>query len=1075
MAGKRKRKRTNQATNDSKQLPTTTTEHNVQNSLLCHYYKEVVTLREYILNQLPPKSKIRRQKAWLMEEKKNCEKAKEFITFIDNTLVGVTNYKGLTRHEKSKQWDTFSQIQDETTILMSSSKAGNSQSDIVDFAIWLLFSKSYASAGRNQHLLCQGYRKYVAYGSMSKKQNVHSDIPGLYSICSNSHVASLKAAPWPKVLAQFGKDGDQAMVDLIINCGIYLPVGNSVGNYHQLSGYPLCNLDVLPREKDSGTNKDKLPSKKASRTPSNIKFIRNRMMYARGDLNSKGEIRFGLKRIHALNKFSIPRESNQDVFKSDESTTYILMYIFPRQFGLHNIFSDDTNSRQLFCDYTLREEEIKRKYPCAEKIKVPKRLRGNVLNLVRKIQILHKRCPYKKLLEHYCPIGVASKNAFDLDVMMQSNDEILPSGTSQFKTQFPISSTPQGLTLTNETEISSRKESMMDYATPTALIANIDWLCVPSSIGKLCKSDISKRWELFYEFIYYLFDSILIPLIQSNFYVTESNVHRYRVFYFRHDVWRSITEPALISLKSNQFEELPIKKAKKLLDSCAIGSGKVRLLPKETGVRPIMNLRKRTWKNGSLGRSINSILAPIHNVLTLEKNSKPERLGGSLFSVGDLYAKLKCFKSNLDPNKPLYFAKVDVQAAFDTIPQKAVLQMIRSIITEDEYQISRYVEMKPVENNHLNSRKKLTQKWTALAHYTGDSTTFSEMLLDTLSRGTKNTIFLENVVSKIHNRFELLSLLAQHIESSVVAIGKSFYRQKAGIPQGSVLSSLLCNYFYADLEAKHLSFLRNGQSLLLRLIDDFLLITVDASHAKRFLQIMHDGLPQYGVKVNPLKTLANFEVSINSQKISRVLEKSVFPYCGCLLDMKNLDISKDRERNKNMPISDSLTVEYSKTPGKIFLKKILNAFKLQTHAMYLDQAYNSRSTVLQNLHSALVETAMKTIAYVSCLPSKKRPGVELMKRGFNELVKSAELMVKRRRKEVETKIWNQARDATNGKVQNHVFRKGTIKWLALDAFCQVFRKNQTRYRALIEWFESQVKLLHDRHGRHLGKIKMKSS
>ena len=98
-----------------------------------------------------------------------------------------------------------------------------------------------------------------------------------------------------------------------------------------------------------------------------------------------------------------------------------MKYIFPRQFGLHNAFTSTPDSRetvQPFKDYTLREQEIARKYrqaslksglrsnPSASaNQRLPKRLRGAV-DLVKKLQILHSRCSYKELLEHYCPLKV---------------------------------------------------------------------------------------------------------------------------------------------------------------------------------------------------------------------------------------------------------------------------------------------------------------------------------------------------------------------------------------------------------------------------------------------------------------------------------------------------------------------------------------------------------------------------------------------------------------------------------------------------------------------------------------------
>ena len=49
-------------------------------------------------------------------------------------------------------------------------------------------------------------------------------------------MTSMKAAPWPQVLALMGKEGERTMIDLLLDCGIFLPLESGRGNYHQLSG-----------------------------------------------------------------------------------------------------------------------------------------------------------------------------------------------------------------------------------------------------------------------------------------------------------------------------------------------------------------------------------------------------------------------------------------------------------------------------------------------------------------------------------------------------------------------------------------------------------------------------------------------------------------------------------------------------------------------------------------------------------------------------------------------------------------------------------------------------------------------
>jgi telomerase reverse transcriptase len=72
---------------------------------------------------------------------------------------------------------------------------------------------------------------------MHHNENITSTMPGVISTYPNTHVTSLKASPWPQVLALLGKEGERAMIDLILDCGVFLPVQSGRGNYYQLSGW----------------------------------------------------------------------------------------------------------------------------------------------------------------------------------------------------------------------------------------------------------------------------------------------------------------------------------------------------------------------------------------------------------------------------------------------------------------------------------------------------------------------------------------------------------------------------------------------------------------------------------------------------------------------------------------------------------------------------------------------------------------------------------------------------------------------------------------------------------------------
>ncbi|KAL4766058.1 telomerase reverse transcriptase [Aspergillus foveolatus] len=106
-----------------------------------------------------------------------------------------------------------------------------------------------------------------------------------------------------------------------------------------------------------------------------------------------------------------------------------MKYVFPRQFGLHNVFTSHSSyyENPLSKNYSSREEEIARKegleaarnqlrksgFHAAvgerqESIKIPKRLRGKPLELIRQLQNRSRRCCYKRLLQYYCSEEVCS-------------------------------------------------------------------------------------------------------------------------------------------------------------------------------------------------------------------------------------------------------------------------------------------------------------------------------------------------------------------------------------------------------------------------------------------------------------------------------------------------------------------------------------------------------------------------------------------------------------------------------------------------------------------------------------------
>ncbi|KAK8140264.1 hypothetical protein PG984_000330 [Apiospora sp. TS-2023a] len=1177
----------------------------VQHAVLDQYYPQLLTLRDYVLLKLPATSRIRRRKitstgsSSAVSNGQITEIERVVGQVLDTTLVGVAQQTKSIPDKRWEQWETYaSQKGDESHVTLSDGLTGArfSQSEIVEFVIWMMFSKSKKTGTWPKHLLCDGFRRDHSSRLQAQSRIRTTNIPDMISIYPNQRVELLKQSPWPEILKLLGNSGDRIMMDLLLDSAMFLPVGSCQGNYYQISGQPLYDTQLL-----AASNEDaKQISTGFQRSTAEINFVRNRMLYARPALNARGLVHFGLRHIHVLNRSPYVKpnaepasDANALASKNDANTLRIMMYIFPRQFGLHNAFNskvDFSETSQRLKDYTLREDEILNKFgelagdEIRRKKANPKRLRGKARDLVRKLQILHSRCSYSKLLQHYCPVndGLDPKEVSHVRRDKTPKPSKGVEGKSLKRNTQPqahLSSAQMLVELSSSTsQVSAFCQSVLSKLVPDEFwgtgsvqehnkkvvmkkvdqfihlrrfeamylhevmqgmkvqyiviscgrikvadilqITDIGWLAPERLMAhKTSQTDIQKRLELFHDFLYYVFDSLLIPLIRSNFYVTESNTHKYQLFFFRHDVWKYVAEPAMAAVKLKMFEEVSVDAAMKILGSRALGFSQVRLLPKGNSIRPIMNLRRRMVTNGNskiLGPSINTILGPVHTMLQLEKYMNPTKLGSTMFSVGDIYKRVKGFKSGiLRAAKPLYFAKVDVQAAFDTIPQSAIVGLLDSIPQQRSYRIAKHAEISSKRldgsaDSATMRKSKPARKWLSTALKDRDTSTFLQQLENQPQTAQKkDTVFIDSVVKKEYDTSQLLQLVASHIQQNLVKIGKKFYRQKKGIPQGSVLSSILCNYFYADLELHVLKFLDADDCLLLRLIDDFLLITTDRSKAARFVETMHRGVPEYGVQVNPAKTLVNFDLEVNRATVSKLdgsggSNDDAFPYCGTLINSKTLDITKDRDRGKitdstalkrvapardeeeeNLALRkrsktsnsengtafyNSLTVEFTRVPGQTFERKLLNAFKIQSHLMFLDTSHNAAATVLSNLFSAFVETASKAWAYARCLSSSSTSATKASKQNTNtnnnkndkgQKDPTARLMIRAVAKLVDVAFLLAQSKARRARYPGYIcdVRRNEVAWLAYHAFLRVFGRKQARYGEVLAWLRAEINKL----------------
>ncbi len=164
-------------------------------------------------------------------------------------------------------------------------------------------------------MLCQGYRRGPAFNRHHSRV-LNSSIGGLSRLYENQYVEDLKSSTWPEILRLLGRGGNLIMIDLLVDCAIFRQVESGRGNYYQISGmsilskqvavlYLSCTglplgdlktLDPPPAKLElTAASRSFVAAKPDEKTPAAILFVRNRFLYARPVLNSRGAVTFGLR------------------------------------------------------------------------------------------------------------------------------------------------------------------------------------------------------------------------------------------------------------------------------------------------------------------------------------------------------------------------------------------------------------------------------------------------------------------------------------------------------------------------------------------------------------------------------------------------------------------------------------------------------------------------------------------------------------------------------------------------------------------------------------------------------------
>ncbi|KAL1783552.1 telomerase reverse transcriptase [Sigmodon hispidus] len=506
-----------------------------------------------------------------------------------------------------------------------------------------------------------------------------------------------------------------------------------------------------------------------------------------------------------------------------------------------------------------------------------------------------------------------------------------------------------------------------------------DCLWLRSSQGKSCvlAEEHRMRERILATFLFWLMDTYVVELLRSFFYITETTFQKNKLFFYRKSVWSKLQRIGVRQhLERVQLRELSQEEIRQYQKAWpAMPISRLRFIPKPSGLRPIVNMSysMSTRAFGKEKQHFTQRLKTLFSVLNYERTKHPNLLGSSVLGLNDIYRIWRTFVlrvRTLDPAPRMYFVKADVTGAYDAIPKDKLREVVANMIkhTKKTYCVRQYAVVRRDSQGEVHkSFRKQVSTLTDLKPYMSQ---FVKHLQDSGVSALKNSVVIEQGISLNESGSSLFDFFMHFVYNNVVKIGGRCYVQCRGIPQGSSLSTLLCSLCFGDMENKLFAKVQQD-GLLIRFIDDFLLVTPHLDQAKAFLRTLVCGIPEYGCMINLKKTMVNFPVetgSLDGAAPQQLPAHCLFPWCGLLLDTQTLEVFCDYSGYAQVSIKASLAFQRVVKAGKKMQHKLLAVLRLKCHSLFLDLQVNSLQTVCINVYKIFLLQAYRFHACVLQLP-----------------------------------------------------------------------------------------------------------
>ncbi|CUS22898.1 LAQU0S07e02630g1_1 [Lachancea quebecensis] len=429
--------------------------------------------------------------------------------------------------------------------------------------------------------------------------------------------------------------------------------------------------------------------------------------------------------------------------------------------------------------------------------------------------------------------------------------------------------------------------------------------------------------EIVVQLIEWVFKKFISSVICSVFHCCEISATREIVF-FRFDVWKSMADPFLRTYALNYLkkknEYCGCNGARKANHGC------LRLVPKRKKMQfRVIFVPLRDCEPEKIAQHeefIRKTIKPTICILQfLASEASPSTK--KLSSPSDIASTICLFKGALKKTygcvPKLYFIKFDIESCYDSIPAYRAVEVIEKHLTShSEFFVRSQSYFDPDKGT---SKRFSTLNARPFAHDGG--------------------VAIDKVQTAHFTGHEVLATVKSEIEKSAIIYEGKCYTRKKGIFQGASLSAAIVDLFYSDLVENESVFAggKNSENLVLRLADDFLVLSTSKSYIESVERTVCAGFQEYNAVSNRDKILTH----------ASLRESEYVRFCAMDLNLKSLEVLKHTETLSTMCV-------FSGSTRNLYHKLSCNFQRVLSNDL-TDPNLNSLDTILKQIFFASTNVA----------------------------------------------------------------------------------------------------------------------